>query len=297
MRRFDCISTISEKMLERVLIKTEGQAHCVLFPNWVDTNAIRPLEQPSPYRAELGIPESSIALLYSGSMGEKQGLELILDAAHALRADPRYQFVMAGSGSAYHRLQQQAAQITNMRWLPLQPAERLNAFLNLADIHLLPQKEDAADLVMPSKLTGMLASGRPVITTARPGTQVAGVVEQAGLVVEPGCLPCIVSAIRRLDDDAPGRRRLGAAARQCARDVLERERVLRAYEDQLHDSLTAPPARTWGRACDPQPLGTRRPAQRPGSFLTSNFRAERRVADQRVPPGHPTPAGAMTHGR
>jgi len=45
-------------------------------------------------------------LLYSGSMGEKQGLELILDAAHAPQADPRYQFVMAGSGSAYHRLQQ-----------------------------------------------------------------------------------------------------------------------------------------------------------------------------------------------
>jgi colanic acid biosynthesis glycosyl transferase WcaI len=238
MQRFECISTISEKMLERALAKTQGTTPCLLFPNWVDTNAIRPLEQPSPYRAELGIPESSIALLYSGSMGEKQGLELILDAAHALRADPRYQFVMAGSGSAYHRLQQQAAQITNMRWLPLQPAERLNAFLNLADIHLLPQKEDAADLVMPSKLTGMLASGRPVITTARPGTQVAGVVEQAGLVVEPGCLPCIVSAIRRLGDDEPERRQLGAAARQYAIDVLERERVLRGFEEHLHDVPT-----------------------------------------------------------
>jgi len=120
-----------------------------------------------------------------------------------------------------------------MRWLPLQPEERLNAFLNLADIHLLPQKEDAADLVMPSKLTGMLASGRPVNTTARPSTQVAQVVERAGLVVEPGCLPCIVSAIRRLGDDEPERRQLGAAARQYAIDVLERERVLRGFEQQL----------------------------------------------------------------
>ena len=89
-----------------------------------------------------------------------------------------------------------------MRWDPLQPEVKLNAFLNLADIHLLPQKEDAANLVMPSKLTGMLASGRPVIATARLGTQVARVVEQTGLVVEPGCLPCIVSAIRRLGDSA-----------------------------------------------------------------------------------------------
>ena len=176
----------------------------------------------------------AIVLLYSGSMGEKQGLELILDAAPELQGEPRYQFIMAGSGSAYTRLKQQAADITNMRWLPLQPEDKLNAFLNLADIHLLPQKEDAADLVMPSKLTGMLASGRPVIATARPGTQVARVVEQTGLVVEPGCLPCIVAAIRRLVDDEPERRRLGTAARQYAVDVLERERVLRGFEHQLN---------------------------------------------------------------
>ena len=150
MQRFNCISTISEKMLERAFAKTQGTTHCLLFPNWVDTQQIHPLERPSPYRAELGIPEHSIVLLYSGSMGEKQGLELILDAARALQTDPRYQFVMAGSGSAYQRLQQQAADLTNMRWLPLQPVERLNAFLNLADIHLLPQKDDAADLVMSS---------------------------------------------------------------------------------------------------------------------------------------------------
>jgi len=88
MRRFDCISTISEKMVERAMIKTEGQAHCLLFPNWVDTQAIYPQEQPSPYRAALNIPENAIVLLYSGSMGQKQGLELILDAARALQSRP-----------------------------------------------------------------------------------------------------------------------------------------------------------------------------------------------------------------
>ena len=237
MRRFACVSTISENMVERALAKTEGQAHCVLFPNWVDTNEVYPLEHPSPYRAELGIPEDAVVLLYSGSMGAKQGLELVLEAAGELQADPRFQFVMAGSGSAYEHLKQQGAGFANMRWLPLQPAEKLNAFLNLADIHLLPQKEDAADLVMPSKLTGMLASGRPVIATARPGTQVARVVENAGLVVEPGCLPRIVAAIRSLGDDEPGRQRLGAAARDYAVNVLERERVLRGFEDELKNLL------------------------------------------------------------
>ena len=239
MRGFHRISTISEKMVERALAKTDGRGHCVLFPNWVDTEAIYPLQRPSPYRAELGIPDDAIVLLYSGSMGAKQGLELILDAARALQGDPRYRFVMAGSGSAYQRLKQQAADLTNMRWLPLQPSEKLNAFLNVADIHLLPQREDAADLVMPSKLTGMLASGRPIIATARPGTQVAKVVEQAGLVVEPGSVAGILTAIRQLGDDEAERRRLGSAARQYAVDVLERERVLRGFEDELNNLLTA----------------------------------------------------------
>ena len=61
--------------------------------------------------------------------------------------------------------------------LPLQPADRLNELLNLADIHLLPQRADAADLVMPSKLTGMMASGRAVLATASPGTQLATVID------------------------------------------------------------------------------------------------------------------------
>jgi colanic acid biosynthesis glycosyl transferase WcaI len=235
MRRFQRISTISEKMLQRALIKTEGQGYCLLFPNWVDTQEIFPLDRPSEYRANLGIPDESIVLLYSGSMGEKQGLELILEAARRLETDTRYQFVMAGSGSAYERLRQQAEGLTNMRWLSLQPREKLNAFLNLPDIHLLPQKEDAADLVMPSKLTGMLASGRPIITTAQPGTQVATLVSETGIVVEPGNLDAFVSAIARLGRDEALRRRLGEAARSYAVSVLDRERVLKGFEDQLFE--------------------------------------------------------------
>jgi len=55
----------------------------------------------------------------------------------------------------------------NVIWIPLQPLERLNDLLNMADIHLLPQRSGAADLLMPSKLTGMLSSGRPVVAYGR----------------------------------------------------------------------------------------------------------------------------------
>lgn len=81
-------------------------------------------------------------------------------------------FVICGEGSERQTLRTQAQALGNVRFVPLQPLERLNALLKLADIHLLPQRADAADLVMPSKLTGMLASGRPVVATAQPDTQV-----------------------------------------------------------------------------------------------------------------------------
>ena len=233
MRRFDRVSSISEKMVQRALVKTAGDTSCLLFPNWVDIGKIFPLQRPSSYRAALGIPEDGIVLLYSGSMGEKHGLELILKAACELEHNSRYRFVMAGSGSIYEQLRYTARDLSNTLWLPLQPEESLNEFLNLADIHLLPQKEQAADLVMPSKLTGMLSSGRPVISTARSGTQIADIVEQTGLVVEPGSLQAVIAAIIRLGDDHGMRKTLGAAARDYATELFEQDKVLANLERDL----------------------------------------------------------------
>ncbi len=92
---------------------------------------------------------------------------------------------MCGQGAAYSRLRDLADGLKNIHWLALQPLDRLNDLLNMADVHLLPQRADAADLVMPSKLTGMLASGRPVLATALEGTQIAEVLESAGVIVPP----------------------------------------------------------------------------------------------------------------
>jgi len=184
LRRLDRVSAISDRMVERLAAKGVRPERCILFPNWVDTKAVFPLETPSPYRAELGIAEDQLVALYSGNMGEKQGLEMLLDVARRLSSEPRIRFVFCGEGAARQRLFDAGRHLPNVHWLPLQPAERLNDLLNMADIYLLPQRADAADLVMPSKLVGMLASGRPVIATAEPGTQVAQV---AGETARPRC--------------------------------------------------------------------------------------------------------------
>jgi colanic acid biosynthesis glycosyl transferase WcaI len=121
----------------------------------------------------------------------------------------------------------------NVTMLPLQPFDRLNDLLNAADIHLLPQRPDAADLVMPSKLTGMLASGRPVIATAAAGTQVALALGSCGIAVPPLEKSALFDAVRMLADDPEMRHALGVAARAHAVEHLGRERVLERFESEL----------------------------------------------------------------
>ena len=233
LRRFDRVSTISSRMLERLCQKGVEKTRQVFFPNWVDTDDIYPLERPSIFRQEIGIVEQQIVALYAGNMGQKQGLDIIVEAAKRLREKENICFVLCGQGAAYQHLRDLARGMKTIYWLPLQPVERLNELLNLADIHLLPQRADAADLVMPSKLTGMLASGRPVLATASAGTQVAEVVNDAGVVVPPGDSEKFSLALQELAEDAEMRKRLGAAARRYAVKHLKKEVVLGDFEQEV----------------------------------------------------------------
>jgi colanic acid biosynthesis glycosyl transferase WcaI len=234
LRRFDRVSTISNRMMELLRAKRVDADRSVLFRNWVDVSAIVPMRRASTYRAELSIPEDAVVALYSGSMAGKQGLDLLPAAARVLRERlPNLVFVLCGDGVFKPTLERDCAGLDNVRLLPLQPSERLGELLGMADIHLLPQHVQAADLVMPSKLTGMLSSGRPVITTAHPGTELASVVAGCGIVVPPNDLPAFTEALVTLAESAEMRAELGAAARCYAETHLARDRVLVDFEAAL----------------------------------------------------------------
>lgn len=236
MRRFDRVSTISGRMVDRALAKGMAPERIVHFPNWVDISGITPLAPASAYRAELGLAADAVVALYSGNMGNKQGLEILADVARLLQDDPSIQFVFGGNGSGRADLQARCAGLPNVRFLDLQPLERLNDWLGLADVHLLPQRADAADLVMPSKLTGMLASGRAVLATAMPETELGRVVTEdaaCGLVVPPENAAAMAEALRALAADPARRAELGANGRQYAERELSQDVILRRFEAQL----------------------------------------------------------------
>lgn len=237
LRGFTRVSTISGAMARRAAQKGVEAERVVLLPNWVDLEAIRPRgpaeRAANPYRRALGLPEGALVLQYSGSMNKKQGLELLVAVIRELADLPNLIWLLAGEGPTKEALAEATAGLAQVRLLPLQPAARLNDWLTLADVHLLPQKAGAADLVLPSKLLGILASGRPLVASSPASSELGQLAEQAGLRVEPEDPGAFAAALRRLVADPDLRERLGAQARQLAVERFGQEAVLRELERKL----------------------------------------------------------------
>jgi len=256
LRRFDVVSSISDKMVGNAARKGVPAPRLYLLPNWVDTQAIVPLGRPSRLRQALGIGDRQKVVLYAGNMGAKQGLEVLMYAAAALAGDPGITFVFCGNGPARAELELHCAGLDNCRFLPLQPTDALNELLNLADIHVLPQRGGAADLVMPSKLTGMLASGRAIVAMADPGTELHTALQGRGVAVPPEDVEALAAAIRRLARDADLRAALGAAARAYAVGNLSAPAVLGRLDTRLRALCADDAARPVGSELPPAPLRT-----------------------------------------
>jgi len=232
MKRAATLSSISAGMVGKVKLKTKREV--VLFPNWSDTSRFYPLEQAG-LKTEFGLADTDTVVLYSGAIGEKQGLDIILEAARYFTDVPQVRFVICGSGPYKENLQQQATRLgaTNVLFLPLQPAEALNRFLNMADMHLVIQKADASDLVMPSKLTNILAVGGLAIVTANPGNSLYDEVNthQMGIISDAENLESLVDAIRRaLTGD---NRQYKINARRYAEEYLSIRKVMKRFVGEV----------------------------------------------------------------
>jgi len=238
LRRFTAVSSISPAMCERLATKGVEPSRIWLFPNWVDCGAIEPEPTPAQpaWRAELGLPADAVVALYSGSMNRKQGLDVLAECASRLASHSTLHWIFCGAGPTRAAFEAACAALPRVRFLPLQPAERFFALLQLADIHLLPQQAGAADVVMPSKLLAMLASGRPVLATAETNTGLAAAINgenPCGLVTPPGDAPAMAAAARTLADSPALRSAMGAAARQRAMLEWDRDAVLDKFEKNL----------------------------------------------------------------
>lgn len=243
LRGADRLSTITETMRRRVVEKGVSPQGTTVFPNWSDTRFVRPIEAGRNIRSGFGAGPGETLVVYAGNMGEKQGLEVVLDAAERLRGRSDIKFALIGEGAARKRLERSSVKrgLDNVRFFALQPSERLPEMLAAGDIHLVVQRRGAADLVMPSKLTNILAAGRPAVATADPGTELHRVLSEreCGLAAIPENAEDVADSIQTLADNAKRRQWLGGNARRYAEEHLDKEKILRRFEHDLTELCRA----------------------------------------------------------
>lgn len=238
--KFDVVSTISNRMLEHARQKGVLPEKTVFFTNWVDTELIFPLKTTSPLRTALGISDQQLVVLYAGNLGQKQGLDILVRAARQLQTvNNDILFVLCGAGSMLQELQTACDGMPNVRFLPLQPLDKLNELLNIADLHVLPQSANIADLVLPSKLSGMLASGKPVVATVKAGTELHQIVSQVGVTVPPENSLGLAQAIQELAINPLLRQDQGQASREYAEEHFSKSKILIQFEKDLLERVNA----------------------------------------------------------
>lgn len=168
MCKFCAVSSISYRMLELAEEKGVKRKSLIYFPNWSDVEFVTPSVDGSDLKRRWGFEDSDIIVLYSGNIGSKQGLEVVLDAAKYFSSNISIKFVFVGSGVSCALLKQMAEKmkLPNVFFRALQPWAIVPEMLALADIHLVVQRQGVADFVLPSKLTNILsAGGHALITT------------------------------------------------------------------------------------------------------------------------------------
>jgi colanic acid biosynthesis glycosyl transferase WcaI len=226
LKRVDSISSISTGMLNKISLKSRHTPK--FFPNWVDTDRFYPLESRAELKSQWGFHLDDKVILYSGSIGEKQGLDALVDIAVRCKPYPGIKFIICGTGPYKQKLEISAKEkgAENLSFLPLQEMDVFNRFLNLADVHLVLQKSEASDLVMPSKLTTILSAGGLVIATAMEGSSLHQDItaHRMGIVIPPEDNEELYKAILQACEGDYSKERLNA--RTYAENYLNKRAIL-----------------------------------------------------------------------
>jgi colanic acid biosynthesis glycosyl transferase WcaI len=236
--RCAAVTVLSADMRANLAAKMRHPERLEVIPNFVDVDAIKPSPRENGYRAEYGLTGKTV-VMYAGNIGMSQSLSLLVDAARATidRADVVY--VVNGAGSMLDELEHSAAGLANVRFMPMQPIERLPEVLAAGDVHLVPLKTGLSRSSVPSKTYSILAAGRPILASVDAGSEVQRIIESAGAgtAVPPEDPAAFVTALTTLLADPDSLRAMGERARAYVEEAASPEGVALAYQD-VFDRVT-----------------------------------------------------------
>jgi len=227
---------VGDKMSKILLKKGVNPDKIEVIYNWMDTNLIKPVGKDTPFSRERDLVDKFV-VMYSGNMGLSQGLETVLECARITRDKP-IDYLMIGGGANRDQLMEMAEQwrLNNVRFLPYQPKEKLSESLGSADIHLVPLKSGLSNYSVPSKVYGIMASGKPIVASVDEDSEIASIVAKAGcgLVVEPENARALAEAISTLYHDTDKLDKLGQRGREYLEKTITREISTRRYMEAIY---------------------------------------------------------------
>jgi glycosyltransferase involved in cell wall biosynthesis len=236
LKRADRVVAIGETMRRRLEAKGADPERVRVIPNWVDTSAIRPLPHDNTWSRELGLADRFV-VMHSGNVGHAQNLDALIRATTFLRDLDDLAVRIVGGGARYHELiaLAQLLEADKVSFLPYQPRERLSESLSTGDVHVVGLAKGLAGYVVPSRLYGILAAGRPVIVAADAESETAQVVLRAGcgVVVPPGRPELLARAIRDAYDDKIDLEKMGRRGREYVTSEADRRVAVGRYRELL----------------------------------------------------------------
>jgi putative colanic acid biosynthesis glycosyltransferase WcaI len=236
LRRADRVVAIGDTMRRRLEAKGARPDRLHVIPNWVDTDRLQPLGKETQWARDRGFDRRFVAM-HSGNVGHAQDLESLVRAASFLRDLDDLVIPIIGSGARHSELKALAnrLEVDQVVFLSYQNRRVLAQSLSSADVHVVGLAPGLAGYVVPSRLYGILAAGRPVIAAADPESETSAVVRKigCGIVVPPGRPELLARAIRDAHDGVYDLAEMGARGREWVEREADRTVAVRRYKDLL----------------------------------------------------------------
>ncbi|GMR23430.1 MAG: glycosyltransferase family 4 protein [Acidobacteriota bacterium] len=240
VKRADRVIALGDAMKGRLVSgKNADPERVSVIHNWADTEAIAPAAKDNAFSREHGLADKFV-VMHSGNIGLSQNLDCWIEVASRFASQPDIVFLLIGDGVRREALGEDVVRrgLDNVLFLPYQPRNALRDSYATADVFIVSLKPGLAGYIVPSKLYGILAAGRPYVAAVEPATEVAAISREydCGVVVAPGDVGGMVHEITRFQRDRERCERLGRNARRAGVH-FDRRKQVRAYRELFRVEL------------------------------------------------------------
>jgi len=233
-KQADYVFTISEGMRDKIINKGFTEDKVKLFYDWVDTESLKPMSKNNTFTRKHNL-EDKFVVLHAGNMGQKQDMQIILDAAEKLKSDNSIFFLLVGRGAKRAFVENYINEhtLSNVLLLDIQPKSIVCEVFASADVALITQSKKVKDIVMPSKVFGPASAAKPLVISANGDCEISKLAKRHnfGLVIKPEDSGKLVDAILYLKQDGESSERMGKNGRSFMVENRKMENIIDKFEE------------------------------------------------------------------